>query len=71
MALRTSADDYYGEDIAYAKAWDILTENCDFPPSLEVFNYGLELTRLRSRAPISVQQYARTLSDSYQRIPNI
>lgn len=69
MAERLNGDDYLNErDGMWANAWDILLEGCEIPPSLEGFKHGLELVRGRSRAPISVQQYARTLSDNYQRI---
>lgn len=69
MTRPTNEDDFLNRrDGAWGKAWDILLEGCEIPPSMEGFDHGLELTRSRSRAPISVQQYARTLSDNYQRI---
>lgn len=69
MTERLNGDDFHGQrDTAWGQAWEILVEGCEIPPSFEAFKYGLEYTRTRSRAPITVQQYARTLADTYQRI---
>jgi hypothetical protein len=50
-----------------AQANAVLCEGCEVPPSFEVFEYGLEITRKRAQHPIGVEQYARTLADSYER----
>jgi len=52
---------------AGAAAFEILLEGFPLaPPSLEVFEHGLETARDRAKAPIDVRRYARTLADSYQ-----
>jgi len=66
--LPTCEDDYYNQpDEAWGEAYEILLGGCDFPPSLEAFEHGLEVTRARARAPISVQQYAYLCANYYQR----
>lgn len=64
---RTSADDYFDRwgtegDAALA----ILASGCDIPPSLEVFEHGLEAARSRAKAPIDIRRYARVVADSYR-----
>jgi hypothetical protein len=66
----TCEDDYYAQpDEAWAEAYEILRDGCEFPPSFESFEHGLEATLARARAPISVQQYANQLATYYQRKP--
>ena len=66
--LRTTADDFsVQKDDSYRIAWAALTQGCEIPPSLEVFQYSLERARSRARTPISVVQHARLIADTYQR----
>jgi hypothetical protein len=66
--LPTCEDDYYAqEDPAWGEAYEILRDRCEGPPSFEQFEHGLEMTRARARAAISVQQYAYRLGAYYQR----
>lgn len=52
-------------------AFQILQDECEVPPSLEVFEHGLEVARERSHLPIDVRQYARFTADTYQRVPGV
>lgn len=66
MDPRTSADDYFDRwgnegDNAFA-----ILAGCEFPPSLEVFEHGLEQARSRAKAPIDIRRYARVVADSYR-----
>lgn len=64
---RTNADDYYDRWADDGdRALTILADGCDFPPSLEVFEHGLELVRERAHGPIEAARYARALADSYE-----
>lgn len=66
---RTAADDFFDRwGVQGDDAWGILADGCDVPPSLEVFEHGLEMARDRSHTPIAVQRYARTIVDSYKRV---
>lgn len=62
-----NGDDFYDKwhedgDRAFA----ILQDGCEFPPSLEVFEHELEAKRKRG-APLTVLNHARYLVDNYQR----
>jgi len=57
--------DRWGADRAHA--FEILLERFDAPPSFDVFEYGLESERERTRLPLSVQQYARRIVDRQPR----
>lgn len=50
------------------EAFRILQDECDVPPSFEVFEHSLEATRERSKLAVSVQQHARFIADTYQRV---
>lgn len=49
------------------KAFAILQDGCEFPPSLEVFEHGLEAARSRSGVPVHVLQHARFVAENYRR----
>ena len=62
MDLQLNGDDFFDrwhED--GDEAFRILCDGFEVPPSCEVFAHGLEEVRTRTRAPITVQQHARTL----------
>jgi hypothetical protein len=68
--LRTVDDDYFDAwQDAGEQALAILSEDCEHVPSFEVLAYGLEAVRSRSKAPIDVRRYARTVADNYQAQP--
>lgn len=57
-----SGDDYFDrwhED--GDEAFGILQDGLQVPPSVEVFEHGLELKRAKIRQPLKVQWYARQL----------
>ena len=53
------------------EAFRILQDECDCPASLEVFEHGLETARKRSRIPITVKHYARSLAENYSRVEGL
>lgn len=42
-------------------AWSILADAFTYPPSLEVFEFGLEEERMKRQQPLSAVEYAKTL----------
>jgi len=59
-----SGDDFFDRwhedgDVAFG----ILQDGLDVPPSVEVFEHGLEERRKRTRHPIQVRWYARQLAE--------
>jgi len=70
MDRRTNADDYYDRWADDGdNALQILDEEFLSPPSLEVFEHGLELVRKRAKGPIGLARYARALVDGYETRP--
>ena len=53
------------------EAFAILQDGCEVPPSLEVFEHGLEKIRERSQFPVALNHYARRLADEYMRVDGI
>ena len=67
-----NGDDFFDRwhedgDVAFA----ILQDNCETPPSLEVFEHGLEAVRKRTQSPITIKHYARMFVDEHMRIQGL
>ena len=63
--LRDSADDYAAR--GFKKAWEILADGCEIPPSLEVFEEELMRAQLKNPSLDSVR-VARRLASTYNRV---
>lgn len=65
-----SGSDYAAHGVAFGQARDILDRGCAFPPSLEVFKYGLYKASMESPT-ITPQSYARHLVDTYNPVKGL
>lgn len=63
----TNGDDYNNAGSTFWRAWRILSEGCEYPPSLEVFRAAM-LDQRRQRPHVNVEQAAEAFVASYRRI---
>ena len=69
MYEKSVEDDYFDRwGVEGDQAFAILCDECEFVPSLEVFEYGLEIARARTQFPVPVQRYARIVADAYMQL---
>jgi hypothetical protein len=57
---KTEADEYAKVSTEFARAYEVLSEEINLPPSLEVFRYGIEQAS-KGWKRISATEYAKTL----------
>jgi hypothetical protein len=63
----TNERDYHERGAAYARAWAVMVADCDYPPSIEVFDKELAEQR-RATPTLTVEQLARQLAERYRRV---